>query len=94
MRMVAVMPISAATHTQHLRAADGVGLALERFGDPTAPALVFAHGFGQTRQAWSTAAQNLAGHGWHCIIADARGHGESGWQRGGHNHTAEYGVPG
>lgn len=82
-RMVAVMPLSKPAHTSRLPAADGVALAVERFGDPASPALVFAHGFGQTRQAWSAAAQNIASHGWHCVTADARGHGESGWREDG-----------
>lgn len=43
-------------------------------GDPT---LLFAHGFGQTRGAWSGAAAALADAGCRCVTFDARGHGES-----------------
>jgi pimeloyl-ACP methyl ester carboxylesterase len=66
-----------------LLARDGVALALERHGAAHSPALVFAHGFGQTRHAWSLSAAALAGEGWQCITADARGHGESGWRADG-----------
>ncbi len=59
--------------------ADGMQLALEHFGDRAAPTIIFAHGFGQTRHAWDDSAAALAAQGWHCITADARGHGESGW---------------
>lgn len=62
---------------------DGMQLALERYGDDKAPALVFAHGFGQTRHAWDDTASALAAQGWQCIAADARGHGESGWVANG-----------
>ena len=62
-------------------ARDAVELAVDRFGDPSAPALVFAHGFGQTRQSWEECAVALAESGWYCVTADTRGHGESGWLR-------------
>jgi len=81
--MVAVMPLPKAPRTQRLRAADGVALATEHFGDAGSPALVFAHGFGQTRQAWTETAADLGNGGWHCITADARGHGESEWRDDG-----------
>ncbi|MEP6483917.1 MAG: alpha/beta hydrolase [Rudaea sp.] len=62
-----------------LRANDGVELAIERFGDPTSESIVFAHGFGQTRHAWSASARALAQRDWSVITFDARGHGDSGW---------------
>ena len=61
-----------------IHAADGVRLVTEHFGANHDPALLFAHGFGQTRGAWTPSARALARHGWHCITADSRGHGESG----------------
>jgi len=60
-----------------------VALAVERFGDAAAPSLVFAHGFGQTRHAWAGTARTLAEEGWHCLTADSRGHGDSGWNADG-----------
>jgi pimeloyl-ACP methyl ester carboxylesterase len=66
-----------------LRAADNVELAVEQFGEAAASSIVFAHGFGQTRQAWTATAAALARRGWRCVTADARGHGESGWREDG-----------
>lgn len=42
--------------------------------------VVFAHGFGQTRHAWTGTAQTLAHAGFACLSFDARGHGESAWR--------------
>src|SRR5262249_9348915 len=50
---------------QVLRSTDGLALACESFGDSAAPPLIFAHGFGQTRHAWSGTARALAEDGWH-----------------------------
>lgn len=69
---------------QLYRSHDGLELACQAFGAPTAPPVVFAHGFGQTRHAWSATAGALAADGWQCLTADARGHGESGWRADGH----------
>jgi len=66
-----------------LRTPDGLVLAVDAFGDARAPAIVFAHGFGQTRGAWAGSARALSAAGWRCITADARGHGESGWRDDG-----------
>ena len=62
---------------------DGVKLAVTAYGDVDGPPLVFAHGFGQTGQAWSASADRLAAIGFRCVVADARGHGDSGWRPGG-----------
>ena len=61
-------------------ARDGLNLAVEQFGDPTHAPLVFAHGFGQSRLAWTSAADRLARDGFHCLALDGRGHGDSAWQ--------------
>ena len=56
-------------------------LAVRRFPSPRAlqshPALIYAHGFGQTRGAWSRTGQAMAAHGYAGLAYDARGHGES-----------------
>jgi len=70
--------------------ADGATLVGERFGDAAAPAVLFAHGFGQTRQAWAGAAQALAVSGWQAITFDARGHGESDRVPGGAYHLDQF----
>jgi pimeloyl-ACP methyl ester carboxylesterase len=59
---------------------DGVALATEAFGPPSAPGVVFAHGLGQTRGAWSASATSIAACGFRCMTFDARGHGDSSWQ--------------
>jgi pimeloyl-ACP methyl ester carboxylesterase len=73
-----------------VRASDGVELATEYCGDSNAPSLVFAHGFGQTRGAWSATANEFANAGWHSIAADARGHGDSDWLADGSYDFAQF----
>jgi len=65
-------------HTEHFPRPDGVSLALERWGDREAPLVIFAHGFGQTRAAWTASAAHLAAAGYQAIAVDGRGHGDSG----------------
>lgn len=62
-----------------LRTTDGIDLALDEHGDSDWPAVVFAHGFGQTRDAWASCAQAVGERGWRSISYDARGHGQSSW---------------
>lgn len=57
--------------------ADGLQLAVETFHPAGDPVLLFAHGMGQTRGAWSGAAEVLAAQGCRCVSFDHRGHGES-----------------
>ncbi|WP_108470469.1 alpha/beta fold hydrolase [Rhodanobacter thiooxydans] len=54
------------------------------------PALLFAHGFGQTRGAWGGAAAALAQAGCRCVTFDARGHGESDWMAAGADSASGY----
>ncbi len=61
-----------------LPARDGLQLALETRGPTDAPPVVFAHGFGQSRHAWTRAAEVLGRRGWRTVTFDARGHGDSG----------------
>ena len=73
-----------------LTAQDGVTLAIEHFGDGKNPAVVFAHGFGQTRHAWDGTASALARSGWHAVTADARGHGDSDRRGDGNYHYDQF----
>ncbi len=57
---------------------DGVGLIGEETCAGSSPSVLFAHGFGQTRQSWSGAQAALAQDGIGSIAWDMRGHGESG----------------
>lgn len=58
---------------------DGLGIAADRFGDPSAPAIVLLHGGGQTRHSWRGTATRLAARGFHAVTFDSRGHGDSDW---------------
>lgn len=62
---------------------DGVTIVADRIGDPTAPAVVFLHGGGQTRRSWGRAAAAVAERGWQAVTVDFRGHGESDWSADG-----------
>lgn len=79
-------PLPASQRTAKLAAHDGIALAIEHFGDENDRAIVFAHGFGQTRHAWNGTASALARAGWHAITADARGHGDSERRADGDYH--------
>ncbi|MGH8184378.1 MAG: alpha/beta fold hydrolase [Rhodanobacteraceae bacterium] len=61
-----------------IHARDGLSLAVEARGPVGEPTVLFAHGFGQSRHAWTRAAESLALHGWRTLTFDARGHGDSG----------------
>ncbi|MBV8985140.1 MAG: alpha/beta hydrolase [Acidimicrobiia bacterium] len=58
---------------------NGLRLAADVAGDEGAPSVVFFHGGGQTRHAWGTTLDVLAGEGWRAYSVDLRGHGDSEW---------------
>ena len=66
-----------------LQGRDGIGLAADVVGDPTAPPVVLFHGGGQTRHAWGTTLQVLGEQGWRAFSVDLRGHGQSDWDAEG-----------
>jgi pimeloyl-ACP methyl ester carboxylesterase len=57
----------------------GLSLALTRW-PAGGRGVVFAHGFGQTREAWRASAASVAAAGFGCVSFDARGHGGSDWR--------------
>ena len=57
----------------------GVRIVADRRGDPSARAVVFLHGGGQTRRSWAKAAAAVARRGWQAVTVDLRGHWESDW---------------
>jgi peroxiredoxin len=61
----------------------GVRIVADRQGDPTARAVVFLHGGGQTRRSWGRAAAAVARRGYQAVTVDLRGHGESDWSTDG-----------
>lgn len=76
---------------RQVRTIDGLAaLTVETRGDPEAPTILFAHGFGQTRRAWTCSAQRLAEHGWCTMTFDARGHGDSARVAGGGYHLQQF----
>ncbi|MBD8873243.1 alpha/beta hydrolase [Rhodanobacter sp. DHB23] len=82
--------ITHATCIESVATGDSVSLAVETHHADGAPTLLFAHGFGQTRGAWSGAVAALAARGCRCISFDARGHGESGRVPGGAYHMQQF----
>ncbi|MCP1373458.1 alpha/beta fold hydrolase [Dyella lutea] len=85
MRMFEVAP-----RTSRLKTPDGLQLAVETRGAAGGPVLLFAHGFGQTRGAWSGSATALAADGCQCVSFDSRGHGESDRVPGGSYHIEQF----
>ncbi|KRE84639.1 peroxidase [Rhodanobacter sp. Soil772] len=67
-----------------------LSLAVETRCPEGSPALLFAHGFGQTRGAWNGAAAALAQAGCRCVTFDTRGHGESDRVPGGADSKRGY----
>jgi pimeloyl-ACP methyl ester carboxylesterase len=70
--------------------ADGLALAVDVRHATGRPTLLFAHGFGQTRGAWHTAAATMAARGCRCVSFDSRGHGESDRVPGGDYHMQPF----
>src|SRR3546814_227419 len=71
---------------------DGLELAADAFGDPSAPPVLFFHGGGQSRRSWRGSAARIAQAGYYALTFDLRGHGESGWATDGdrsEEHTSE-----
>jgi pimeloyl-ACP methyl ester carboxylesterase len=64
----------------HYTMPDGAKLAMEVFkGRADFPQLLFLHGFGQNRLAFSASAKSLSQQGFSCWNLDGRGHGDSDW---------------
>jgi len=66
-----------------LQMSDGVMIVGEAWGRPENPPILFAHGGGQTRHAWTKVARSTANTGWRALAVDLRGHGNSGWSPDG-----------
>lgn len=70
--------ITVRSQRQQWLTADAVVLIGEEVLARNGASALFAHGFGQTRQSWSSAQSALAQEGIGSIAWDMRGHGESG----------------
>ena len=64
---------------------DGIELYADAYGNAADPPVLMAHGFGQSRLAWTESAATLSSAGFYCLAADGRGHGLSSW-----NDTTRY----
>lgn len=64
---------------ERLTGAHDAVLAATRSAPGRRGTVLFAHGFGQTRHAWTATAQSLAAAGYQTLAYDARGHGDSDW---------------
>ena len=76
--MVTPTPISVSPEDIRLEGAHGAGLGASRTSGKQ-PCILFAHGFGQTRGAWTATAETLNAEGHATLSYDARGHGDSDW---------------
>ncbi len=56
-----------------------ISIAADIYGEQNQPAIIFAHGGGQTRHAWRHSGKLLAAAGFQSICVDLRGHGNSEW---------------
>lgn len=77
-------------HSSSRHPVAGLSLAVETRNPAGRPALLFAHGFGQTRGAWNGAAAALAEAGCRCVTFDTRGHGESDRVPDGNYHMDQF----
>ena len=82
------VPVEQALH--RLPVSDGLSLAVETRGPDHGLPVVFAHGFGQSRHAWTRAAESLADRGWRTVTFDARGHGDSDRVEDGRYKLAQF----
>jgi len=68
---------------------DGMQIAVDHWPGE-GPAVVLAHGGGQTRHSWGGTAAVLAAHGHRVVSMDLRGHGDSAWDPNGDYSMTAY----
>jgi non-heme chloroperoxidase len=64
-------------------------IAAEAWGNPDHPPVLMLHGIGQSKQSWGDTASKIAQNGWYAIALDARGHGDSSWDKNGNYKMAD-----
>jgi pimeloyl-ACP methyl ester carboxylesterase len=62
---------------------DGLTLRADAYGPHGGPPVLFFHGGGQSRRAWSGAARTVGAAGYRAFTVDLRGHGDSDWAADG-----------
>jgi pimeloyl-ACP methyl ester carboxylesterase len=81
--------VSATKHTATIDAPSGMRIVADEWpGD--GPAVVLAHGGGQTRHSWGGTAAALSSHGHRVVSIDLRGHGDSAWDPNGDYSMSAY----
>jgi len=64
-------------------------LAAQQLGNPHAPKVVMLHGFTQTGNSWKPIAERIAAAGFHAVVMDLPGHGDSSGVRADLRRTAD-----
>jgi non-heme chloroperoxidase len=66
-------------YTAHtVKSADGVALAVQEWGNPSGPEILFIHGFSQSNLSWSRQVKSDLANAFRMVTFDLRGHGNSG----------------
>ncbi|MFN0026680.1 MAG: alpha/beta fold hydrolase [Acidimicrobiales bacterium] len=60
---------------------DGLAIVGDHWGDPAHEPVLLLHGGGQNRHAWAATARKLVVADFFVVTVDARGHGDSEWDR-------------
>ena len=72
--------------TEHTADLDGVRIHYRRGGDPAGPPVLLWHGFLATGFAWRDVAPLLVDAGYHVLVPDMRGYGDSDKPPGDHGY--------
>ena len=81
--------MSSSKRSLTLEVSNGMQIAVDEWpGD--GPAVVLAHGGGQTRHSWGGTAAALSAHGHRVVSMDLRGHGDSAWDPDGDYSMSAY----
>jgi pimeloyl-ACP methyl ester carboxylesterase len=83
-------PFRAADGAWRFRTRGGLDLAADIAGEARRGSILLAHGGGQTRHAWASAATRLGERGWRAVTLDLRGHGQSDWASDGDYAIARF----
>jgi pimeloyl-ACP methyl ester carboxylesterase len=81
--------VSIAQHRVTITTPSGMQIAADEWPG-AGPAVVLAHGGGQTRHSWGGTADALSAHGHRVVSIDLRGHGDSMWDPLGDYSMAAY----
>jgi non-heme chloroperoxidase len=60
-----------------VKSADGVTLAVQEWGNPSGPEILFIHGFSQSNLSWSRQVKSDLAKEFRIVTFDLRGHGNS-----------------